>query len=318
MLRVAALIALTSLVALAGCSPEESESGAPTDAADAQVEIVTDVVYGHKLGMALTLDVLRPRQANGAGIVFLNSAGYVSPGVIFVADSGTDRTLRTDEELGPEAMFSFRPLLESGYTVFNVRHGSSPRFRVPEIVDDVRRAIRFIRASSGEFGVDPERLGLWGGSAGGHLALMLGIASEVAPETEDETPAMPARVAAVVAYFPPSDFATERIAAEKWTRANYGEDLLTSFPAADFPEERDPEFSPVTYASSDDPPTLIIHGDQDNLVPLVQGQMMHDALSTAGALSELIVIEGAGHFFGAEDAEMASRQMLEWFGRHLR
>jgi acetyl esterase/lipase len=132
-------------------------------------EIRPDVVYGHKLGMALTLDAIKPKaNANGAGILFMVSGGWVSawapPEVVLTAD--------LNESLG------FTTLLDKGYTVFLVRHGSSPLFKVPECVDDVRRAVRHVRRHAGEWGVDPSRLGVYGASAGGHLSLMLGTTGE--------------------------------------------------------------------------------------------------------------------------------------------
>ena len=314
MLRAVARLALTSMLILGSCSPREVEDGA---ASSPQVEIITDVVYGHKFGMALTLDVLRPAQPNGAGIAFLNSYGYVSPWFDFVVEGVGVPGLRPDGERRLHEQFSVRSLIERGFTVFDLRHGSSPKFLLPEMVDDVRRGIRFIRRSASEYGVDPDRIGLWGGSAGGHLALMLGAASEIGPEGAEGAAAGPAPVAAIVAYFPPADVVTQREFAERWARETRGTDLVSVFPAVGYPEERDPEFSPVKYASVDDPPTLIIHGDQDRLVPLTQGRVMHDALSKAGVLSELMVIEGAGHGFEADDAAEAMQRVIEWFERYL-
>ena len=122
--------------------------------------IVPDVVYGHKLGMALTLDVFKPEtDPNGAGILFMVSGGWVSRW------SPPERSIRR-----------FGPLLDKGFTVFAVRHGSSPRFKVPEAVADVQNAVQFVHSHATDFGVDPQRLGVYGGSAGGHLSLMLGLA----------------------------------------------------------------------------------------------------------------------------------------------
>ena len=126
------------------------------------IKITPDVVYGHKLGMALTFDVYTPPgTANGAGVLFMVSGGWYS-------------------EWSPpdKAAPLFKPMLDAGFTVFAVRHGSSPKFGIPEAVEDVRRSVRFIRASAERFGVDPNRLGVCGMSAGGHLSLMLGTASD--------------------------------------------------------------------------------------------------------------------------------------------
>ncbi|MFA6239651.1 MAG: alpha/beta hydrolase, partial [Candidatus Hydrogenedentales bacterium] len=124
--------------------------------------IVGDVVYGHKDGLALTFDVLRPEcGANGAGILFVVSSGWVS------------------EWNPPEVMQAwFRRLLAKGFTVFAVRHGSSPRYSIVEALADVRRATRFIRMHSEDYGVDPNRLGATSYSAGAHLALMTALTAD--------------------------------------------------------------------------------------------------------------------------------------------
>jgi acetyl esterase/lipase len=317
---------------LTGCVATEPEEAAVSDATASDVEIVADVVYGHKFGMALTLDVYRPAQPNGAGVVFMNSGGWFSPVMEFHTEDDGSLRMRSDAELrgqgrpapqeGVEAgadpsQFSPLPLLESGFTVFNVRHGSGEKFVLPEVVEDVRYAIRFIRETAPDYGVSPERLGIWGGSAGGHLSLLLGTTPEIAPGAAEETAQSEASVSAVVAYFPATDLATLRPNAARWTQENFGVDLLTFFTALDYPAEQDPEVSPVYYATAGDPPTLIIHGDQDPLAPLTQGQRMHDALREAGAISELIVIEGGVHGFRGDDADFALAQTVSWFQRHL-
>lgn len=165
-----------------------------------KADITADVIYGHKDGMALVYDVFEPPERNGAGIVYMVSGGWFS---IWQAPA--------------RRAAYFEPLLAEGYTVFAVNHGSAPRFKVPEAVSDVRAAVRHIRSSATGYGVDPERLGVWGGSAGGHLSLMLGLDPEgrpaqpsgegfrrMGPEYVADADA-DARVAAVVAFYPPVD-----------------------------------------------------------------------------------------------------------------
>ncbi|MCI0583230.1 MAG: alpha/beta hydrolase, partial [Chloroflexi bacterium] len=153
------------------------------------VTIDPDVVYGHKMGMALTFDVLSPVEPNGAAVLFMVSGGWFS-------------------QWSPPGQLAgrFDDLLENGFTVFAVRHGSSPLFKVPDAVDDVRRAVRFIKANASEWDVDPARLGVFGGSAGGHLSLMLGTTGDDGDvAATDPVLRGSSRVAAVVAYFPPVD-----------------------------------------------------------------------------------------------------------------
>ncbi|MBK6724481.1 MAG: alpha/beta hydrolase [Acidobacteria bacterium] len=122
--------------------------------AQSKLEIVPDVVYGHKDGMALTMDVIKPKaNANGAAVVFMVSGGWVS------------------NYTPPQQMAErFKDLLDKGFTVIALRHGGSPKYLIPEIVADVRRGIRFIRFNAKQWGVDANRLGVFGGSAGGHLS----------------------------------------------------------------------------------------------------------------------------------------------------
>lgn len=297
---------------LTGCAAGEPDEAVVSDASPRQVQIDADVVYGHKFGMALTFDVYHPAEPNGAGVIIVNSWG----GTFHTEEDGQYRLL-DDSELSP-FQFSARLLVENGFTVFNLRHGSSPKFVLPEIVADVRRAVRVIRDVAPDYGVNPERLGLWGGSAGGHLSLLLGASPEIGPQDAvDGNAPIEARVAAVVAYYPPSDLEAWRVEVARFTSEEWGQELLTVFPAMDYPPERDRELSPVHYATADDPPTLIIHGDQDRLVLLSQGQLMYDALLEAGATSELIVVEGAGHGFEGEDIDLALAQSLAWFQRYL-
>ena len=128
-----------------------------------------DVVYGHKDGMALTFDVLTPSEANGAAVLHLQSGGWYSG------------------YRDPRQMVAVeKPLLDAGYTVLIVRHGSAPRFTVPDAVADVRRCVRFVRLHAEELGIDPNRIGVTGGSAGGQLTLMLAVTGDDGDPNADE------------------------------------------------------------------------------------------------------------------------------------
>ena len=161
----------------------------PADAHAQSSEIVPDIVYGHKDGMALTFDVFKPQSPNGAGVLFMISGGWRS-------------TWRDPMQ----AQRGYAPYLDAGFTVFAVRHGSSPRYNVAEAVDDVTLANRYIHAHAAEWGVDADRLGVTGGSAGGHLSLVLGNnGTDGDASADDPLLRVSNRMAAVVAYFPPVD-----------------------------------------------------------------------------------------------------------------
>ena len=253
------------------------------------VEIVPDVVYGHKHGMALTFDIYKPKQgANGTGILFMVSGGWYS------------RWRPPEQSIG-----WFKPMLDKGFTVFAVRHGSSPKYVIPEIIEDVRRSVRFIRLRAGDYGVDPERLGVAGASAGGHLSLMLGTASDNGdPNAKDEVLRITDRVAAVVAYFPPTDL-------REWVNK------APDYPALNFEEAKAADCSPLLHVSEDDPPTLLIHGDKDELVPIDHSEKILAEFEKHKVTSELLVIKGAEHGFRDEDGKRASDALVAWFEKHL-
>lgn len=263
--------------------------------AGSTAEVRADVVYGHKMGMALTFDAIVPAEQNGAAVLFMVSGGWFSrwsdPHRIVAGQGG--RTGAVGE------------LLDDGYAVFMVRHGSAPLFKVPEAVADVRRAVRYIRLNADDFGIDPDRMGVFGGSAGGHLSLMLGNASDEGnSESKDPIEQAGNRVAAVVAYFPPVDL-----------RGITGPN--ERFPALDFDPGKAADISPILFVSEDDPPTLLIHGDQDQLVPIGNSERIKAAFDEANVTSKLIVIEGAAHGFRGEDGQRASSALVAWFNEHL-
>jgi len=269
----------------------------PIAMADASNEyvITRDVVYGHKMGMALTYDVIQPAKPNGAGILFMNSGGWFSRWFdpADAVDSATGRGL------------NFNNVVDSGFTLFIVRHGSAPLFKVPEAVADVKRATRHIKLNAKTYGVDNERLGVFGGSAGGHLSLMLGTDSDTGDsDSKDAILMQDNRVACVVAYFPPVDI-----------RGLTGPN--ERFPALDFDPELADDISPILHVSKDDPPTLMIHGDKDPLVPLEHSERILAAFKEAGVKTNLVVIEGGVHGFRGKHAIQASDALLAWFQKHL-
>jgi acetyl esterase/lipase len=276
---------LTAMMMLTGAVRAEAQ----------EVEIIPDVVYGHKDGLAMTFDVLKPVNANGAAVLYMVSGGWVS---------------RWSPPEG--AVERFDALLDRGFTMFIIRHGSSPKYFVPEAVSDVRRAARFIQHNASRWAVDPERLGVHGGSAGGHLSLMLGIGTETGdPDAEEPFMREGLRIASIVAYYPPVDLRT-------WARGRVADPPPDQrFPALNFDRELAPDISPILFVSDNDPPTLLIHGTDDRTVPLSHSTRIHEAFQQGNVTSELIIIEGAGHGFSGDDATRARDAMIEWFEKTL-
>ena len=253
-----------------------------------QISIEADVVCGHKAGMALTYDILAPEEPNGAAVLFMVSGGWYSSWI------------QPERVIG---MFQF--LLDEGFTVIPVRHGSSPRFKVPEAVADVRRAVRHIRLNAEHNQIDPDRIGVWGQSAGGHLSLMLGLAGDDGDEnSEDPIEQTSNRVAAVVAYYPLTDL-----------RGLSGPNERV--PAFDFNAEDEPSVSPILFVSEDDPPVLLVHGDEDSLVPLEHSLKLDRAMQDLSLDVELVTIEGAGHSFDGDDFFKVRNLTKEFFVAQL-
>jgi acetyl esterase/lipase len=248
--------------------------------------------------MALTFDVFTPPRPNGAAVLHIVSGGWVSRW-----------TPPTQVPAGIQDLYE--QLFEKGFTVFAVRHGSSPRYVIPEIVPDVRRAVRFIRMTASRYGIDPVRIGVTGMSAGGHLSLMLGLASDAGEAaSDDEVLRISSRVAAVVAYYPPVDLdpAAGAVVTERPSKR---------FPALNFSAADVLAVSPIRHVSSDDPPTLLIHGNKDELVPIGQSELIYAAFQTQRVVSQFLVIEGGGHGFKGADATQANKATAEWFAKHL-
>jgi acetyl esterase/lipase len=261
-----------------------------------QPRIRPDIVYGHKDGLALTFDAISPEKPNGAGVLWLQSGGWYSG-------------WNDPQKLLPAC----QPFLEKGFTVFIVRHGSAPKYAVPDAIADVRRCVRYLHLHGNEFQVDPARLGVYGGSAGGHLSLMLGTTADAGdPKSKDEVLRQSDRVAAVVAYYPPTDISTWVTDPPAAIKAHPGLKPPLTFDAA-----LAPACSPLLYVSADDAPTLLVHGDQDQLVPIEHSHNYVAAAKEKQLPCTLLVMEGAGHGFNGKQGAEAMAAMLAWFEKTL-
>ena len=198
--------------------------------------------------------------------------------------------------------------------MFIVRHGSAPKYAIPEIVEDVRRSVRFIRLKAKGYGVDPERLGVLGGSAGGHLALVLGTTGDDGdPKAKDEVLRQPSRVAAVLALYPPTDL-------REWV-TNPPEIIRKHAalkPPLTFDVKKAPDCSPVVKATAKAAPALLIHGDKDELVPIEHSTKFLAAMEKAKAPCKLVTIKGAAHGFSQkQNKETVLPEMTRWMEKYL-
>jgi acetyl esterase/lipase len=277
-----------------------------------------DVVYGRKFGVALTLDVFTPTKTppNGAAAILVVSGGWFS----------------SHEFLDGAGPAFINELSNRGYTIFGVVHGSQPKFTIPEILQDMNRSVRFIRYHARDYGIDPDRIGIYGASAGGHLSLMQGLAGDAGDSAaKDAVDRVSSRVQVVGCFYPPTDFLNYG----KEGEIALGRGVLSGFKAPfDFHEldkktnsfvpitdeqkvlEIGRQISPITHASADDPPTLIIHGDADKLVPIQQAQILIKKLTDAGVEAKLVTKPGAAHGWADQAKDMVL--ISDWFDAHLK
>jgi dipeptidyl aminopeptidase/acylaminoacyl peptidase len=279
----------------------------------------SDVIYGRKFGVALTLEVFTPPKRNGAGVVWVVSSG---------GRSSREQTLQ------PSFERRVSPLLDRGYTVFAVIHGSSPVFHAQDYVHDVRRAVRFVRQRAADFGIDAQRLAIAGSSSGGLIALMVAMHADEGDSTaKDVVDRSSSRVQAVGCFFPPTDltdFGERSESILDYMRRQSG----SVDPSFQFYESDDKtgarvlisdreqllrmlrDMSPVTHVTGDDPPTVLIHGDADKAIPVEQSRRLIDRLTKANVPARLVVREGMGHAWPGWEAETAL--IAQWFDTHVR
>ena len=286
---------------------------APSAFAQPNYTRTEDVIYGRKHGLAMTMDVFAPKEkANGKGIIFCVSGGWVSnkPG-------------------GPGLA---QPLIDRGYTVFAVVHGSQPKFTIPEVLEDMHRAVRFIKHNAKKYTVDPDLLGISGGSAGGHLSLMQGCAPKDGnPKATDPVERQSSKVAAVACFFPPTDFLNYG----KEGEVALGDGTLKGFrPPFDFWEREKgtnklvviedqerrkaigKQISPVYHVTKDSAPALIVHGDADLLVPIQQAELVIAKLKDSKVSCELVVKKGLAHGWAGMDKDVVT--LADWFDKYLK
>jgi acetyl esterase/lipase len=184
------------------------------------------------------------------------------------------------------------PLVEKGYAAASINYRLSQQALFPAQIEDCKAAIRWLRANAKKYHLDPRHIGVWGASAGGHLVALLGATGGVKDlEGEEGNLDQSSRVQAVVDWFGPTDFATigKGLSDPKSPVSR----LIGGSPQEN--KEKAAKASPITYVGKDAAPTLIMHGDKDNLVPISQSEELAAALKKAGVEVTFQVVKGNGH-----------------------
>lgn len=263
----------------------------------------TNVVYGEVHGTGLLMDIFKPKaKPNGLGIIDVVSGAYSS-----------DRNKIRDHAMAQ----LYTILCSHGYTVFAVRPGSRSRYSCLEMAEHVRTGIRHVKQHAAEYSVDPERLGITGASAGGHLATLAAVTPQPGqPNAKDPVLRQSTNIKAAAIFFPPTDFLDWDGKPGDLEAAG---DLLFVGGAKGHSEEelkeRAREISPARLVTGRPIPFLFFHGDADPLVPLQQSRKMVEALKAAGGSAELIIKKDGGHPWLTIFQEV--KVMADWFDREL-
>ena len=259
------------------------------------------IVYGKRGGKDLTFDIVRPAHPNGKGVLLMVSGGWKSgPG-------------KFDPWL-------VAPVVRRGYTVFAVRHISQPQSTIMDIVQDMHRAVRFIRHHAQKYHIDPDHLGVTGGSSGGHLSLMLATrGGPGVPDAPDPIDRESSAVQAVAIFYPVTDLLNLGSSTENPGDGGPPKSFVKGFG----PQATNPatwkiigrELSPIFHVQSNLPPTFIVHGGADTLTPLDQSERFKGAAESVGRTVELVVRPGKKHGWLAMVFDIP--YFADWFDRYL-
>lgn len=271
--------------------------------------LIEDVPYGHKDGLAMTFDVLIPEtKPKNIGVILIVSGSWKSKKSDISAEEDSLRRQHWAQGL-----------LNGGYTIFLVRHGSTPRYTVPEMIGDIRRAVRFVRLHAKDYNVNPNNLGIVGGSSGGHLALMTALTGDDGKaDAKDPVERVSSKVQAIMAWFPPADMVN-------WGGEN-GYKMLEKLRPSLFQdmfgkitdlESQLKSVSPIYHVQPDAPPLFLVHGDADKTVPLQQSQILKAKYEELKRPVHLTVQPGGPHTYWP-GIEKNYPTIWEWFDRYLK
>jgi len=207
-----------------------------------------------------------------------------------------------------------KKLAERGYVAVTVTYRLAPQYQFPAAVNDVKAAVRWLRANADKYHLDPERIGAVGDSAGGHLAQFLGVTGDVTQFDGDHNPGHSSRVACVVNFYGPSDLT------KSYGKSVDAAEVLPLFLGGDVEHQRRRHVlaSPLYWVTPAAAPTLLIHGTEDKYVNYEQAQWIYERLKAATVEVELLTLKGAGHGFKGEDAQRAEKAMFDFFDKHLK
>ncbi len=256
------------------------------------------IVYSTPNGEALALNMARPKPDSG-----------MRPAILCIHGGGFRAGKRESYDN------QCKKLASNGFVAVTITYRLAPKHQFPAAVHDCKAAVRWLRANAAKYNIDPAKIGVTGGSAGGHLAQFLGVTANV-PEFEGTggNAEQSSRVACVVNVYGPSDFTRsygKSVDAHEVLPLWFGGNLETH-------RQRHIVGSPLYWVTPDAAPTLCIHGTEDKYVAHEQAVWIVDKMKAAGVEAELLTMEGAGHGFKGADAEKSDKAMLGYFQKQLK
>jgi acetyl esterase/lipase len=289
------------LIGASGQDDKLPKSGADFDKGKA-IRFDSNIVFGKGGTTDLRLDMARPLEANGEvtfpAIICLHGGGWV----------GGDRK---------QMKGTIEAMARRGYVAISPDYRLAPQDRFPAQIEDCKAAVRWLRANAKKYQINPQRIGVFGFSAGAHLACLLGVTGkDDGLEGKGGNPDQSSAVQAVVSFFGPTDF-TQPIWSEKVIERH-----LKPFLGGTAEEKADVyrRASPITYAGKNAPPFLFVHGTADDIVPMQQSEEMVKKLRQAGVSVRLIAVEGEGHGWGwnHEHRLTSLADMMNFFDENLK
>ncbi|HWY86598.1 MAG TPA: alpha/beta hydrolase [Gemmataceae bacterium] len=262
------------------------------------VVFASDIEYANPDNQHLQLDMARPKTGDG-----------LFPAIVCIHGGGFRAGFRN----GYDTLCA--RLAHEGYLAVTVSYRLAPKYQFPAAVHDVKESVRWLRANAKKYHVDPERIGVTGGSAGGHLAQFLGVTVDVKGfEGKGGHLDQSSRVSCVVNYYGPSDFT------KSYGKSVDAADVLPLWLGGNLDNARHRHIvaSPLYWVTPNAAPTLCVHGTQDKYVAHEQAVRLVERLKSAGVEADLLTLEGAGHGFKGPDADKAEKAMFAFFAKHLR
>jgi acetyl esterase/lipase len=263
-----------------------------------EVVVEKDIEFSKPGGESLQLNLARPKSPSGK-----------TPAILCIHGGG----FRAGKREGWDGRCKM--LAEHGYAAATVTYRLAPKFPYPAAIHDVKAAVRWLRANAATYNIDPDKIGVTGDSAGGHLAQFLGVTGGVAEfEGDGGNPGVSSRVACVVNWYGPSDFT------KSYGKSVDAAEVLPLWLGGDDTKDHKKHIqaSPLYWVTPDAAPTLLLHGTKDPYVNVEQAEWIRDRLKASEVEVEMIAFEGAGHGFKGEDQAKALKAMVDFFDKHLK